>query len=205
MVTSVRVRYALELAKRRISGVDAKAQESLEKGITSLGSTIQEVRRISRDLRPGMLDDLGLGPAIQSLTDDFGTRTGIQTHFETVVFRGRLDREARIALYRIAQEALTNIERHSGATEVSITLRGTRRGAIMRISDNGRGMEWPRPIRRAKGGLGMRNMLERLEQLDGTLTVTSDSGGTTIEAQVPLTHMLAPNSRQTDEQRKPTQ
>lgn len=201
----VGVRYALELAKRRISGVDAKAQESLEKGITSLGSTIQEVRRISRDLRPGMLDDLGLGPAIQSLTDDFGTRTGIQTHFETVVFRGRLDREARIALYRIAQEALTNIERHSGATEVSITLRGTRRGAIMRISDNGRGMEWPRPIRRAKGGLGMRNMLERLEQLDGTLTVTSDSGGTTIEAQVPLTHMLAPNSRQTDEQRKPTQ
>jgi two-component system NarL family sensor kinase len=152
-----------------------------------------------------MLDDLGLGPAIQSLTDDFSTRTGIETQFETVVFRGRLDRESRLALYRIAQEALTNIERHSGATEVKVNLRGTRRGAILKIADNGRGMEWPVPARRTKGGLGMRNMLERLEQLDGTLTVTSDDSGTTIEAQVPLTHMLAPISRRTDDKRTHSQ
>ena len=201
----VGVRYKLELAKRRLGTDDPKAQDSLEQGINSLGGTIQEVRRISRDLRPGMLDDLGLGPAIQSLTDDFSTRTGIETQFETVVFRGRLDRESRIALYRIAQEALTNIERHSGATEVKVNLRGTRRGAILKIADNGRGMEWPVPARRTKGGLGMRNMLERLEQLDGTLTVTSDDSGTTIEAQVPLTHMLAPISRRTDDKRTHSQ
>ena len=79
------------------------AAESLEKGIDGLGGAIQEVRRISRDLRPGVLDDLGLGPAVQALTDAFSTRTNIETEFETVVFRNRLNREARIALYRIAQ------------------------------------------------------------------------------------------------------
>ena len=82
----------------------------------SLGEAITEVRRISRDLRPGVLDDLGLGPAIKTLAEDFQARTGITCEFATVVFRNRLDHDAKIALYRIAQEALTNIERHAGAT-----------------------------------------------------------------------------------------
>lgn len=194
----VGVRYALELARRRLSLGDERASESLDKGISSLGSAIQEVRRISRDLRPGVLDDLGLGPAIQALIEEFESRTGIKSDFETVVFRGRLDREGRIALYRIAQEALTNIDRHSEATAINISLRGTRNGALMRISDNGKGMEWPQPAK-ATGGLGMRNMQERLEQLGGTLKVKSEpGGGTTIEALVPLSHMLAPDNRAKD-------
>lgn len=192
----VGVRYALELARRRLSLGDARAPESLDKGITALGGAIQEVRRISRDLRPGVLDDLGLGPALQALTDDFAVRTGITVDFETVVFRNRLDRDARIALYRVAQEALTNIERHAKASNVSVHVSGTRNGAIMRISDDGQGMEWPiNPRRRsASSGLGMRNMQERIEQLDGTLHVESSSTGTVIEARVPLTHMLPPDS-----------
>lgn len=195
----VGVRYALDLARRRVQTGDDRATESLEKGITGLGGAIQEVRRISRDLRPGVLDDLGLGPALQALTEDFATRTGIDTDFETVVFRGRLDREARIALYRIAQEALTNIERHAAATHVEIFLRGTRAGALMRITDNGSGMHWPQPARRAKSGLGLRNMQERAEQLDGTLKISSGKDGTTIEALIPLTHMLPPDSRKKDD------
>lgn len=194
----VGVRYALELARRRLNLGDERASESLDKGIASLGSTIQEVRRISRDLRPGVLDDLGLGPALQALIEEFEARTGIKSDFETVVFRGRLDREGRIALYRIAQEALTNIDRHSGASEINISLRGTRNGALMRISDNGIGMDWPQPAK-ASGGLGMRNMQERLEQLGGTLTVNSAlGGGTTIEALIPLSHMLAPDNKAKD-------
>ncbi|MEJ6402281.1 cache domain-containing protein [Yoonia sp. 2307UL14-13] len=183
----VGVRYTLELARRKMGG----SGDTLQKGIDGLGHAIQEVRRISRDLRPGVLDDLGLGPALQALTDDFSKRTGITTDFETVVFRNRLDEEARIALYRIAQEALTNVERHAEATNVQISLKGHRNGAMLKIVDDGKGMVWPQPDRRSKG-LGLRNMQERIEQLGGTLRVLSSNTGTVIEAQVPLTHMLSP-------------
>lgn len=189
----VSVRYVLELARRRIANGDPRAGESLDKGIANLGGAIQEVRRISRDLRPGVLDDLGLGPALKALLEDFADRTNIEVDFETVVFRGRLDEEARIALYRVAQEALTNIERHARASRVSLTLQGTRAGAVMRIQDNGTGLP---SAQRTGAGLGLRNMLERIEQLGGTLTFeTARSGsrkGTLIEAIVPLTHMLSP-------------
>ncbi|WP_375281182.1 cache domain-containing protein [Pseudooctadecabacter sp.] len=184
----VSVRYALELARRRITSGDARAGTSLDKGIDALGGAIGEVRRISRDLRPGVLDDLGLAPALQSLIDDFSARTGIAVDFETVVFRGRLDEDARIALYRVAQEAFTNIERHAAATHVSMSLKGTAKGGIMRITDNGRGL-----TRRNSGGLGLRNMSERMEQLGGTFRVMASQNGTTIEARVPLSHMLPPN------------
>jgi len=192
----VGVRYALELTRRKLGGNPA-VSDSLNKGIDGLGSTIQEVRRISRDLRPGVLDDLGLGPALQSLTDDFSTRTGIITELETVVFRNRLDPEARIALYRIAQEALNNIERHAEAKNVQIVLKGHRKGAMLRIRDDGVGMIWPRPVRRQNAGLGLRNMQERIEQLGGTLRILSartGQTGTVIEAQVPLSHMLRPQN-----------
>ncbi|MDW4547923.1 cache domain-containing protein [Defluviimonas sp. D31] len=186
----VGVRYALELARRRLSLGDARAAESLSTGIEHLSGAIAEVRRISRDLRPGVLDDLGLGPALQVLMEEFGKRTGIATEFETVVFRNRLDQDAKIALYRIAQEALTNVEKHAGATKVKLVVRGHKRGAMMRIEDNGRGMASVREDE--AGGLGLRNMAERMEQLDGTLRILSSRGGTVIEAQVPLSHMLPP-------------
>ena len=137
----VGVRFALDNASRRFKrGEIERAIPPLDKGITNLATAITEVRRISRDLRPGVLDDLGLGPALKTLTDEFSARTGIKSHFTTVVFRNRLDQEAKIALYRIAQEALTNIERHSGATRVTMDLRGHENGATMRISDNGSGL-----------------------------------------------------------------
>ncbi|WP_170752653.1 cache domain-containing protein [Ruegeria lacuscaerulensis] len=190
----VGVRYALDNARRRLErGDDAGARDPLGKGIDHLGSAITEVRRISRDLRPGVLDDLGLGPALKALTDDFRDRTGTDTEFSTVVFRNRLDQDSKIALYRIAQEALTNIERHSGATRVTIDLRGHKKGATMRITDNGRG------LRSAPGdgstGIGLRNMQERIEQLDGSLRILSSRGprsGTVIEVSLPLSHLLPP-------------
>ncbi len=187
----VGVRYALELTKRRFQIKDDRVGDSLDKGIAGLGSAIQEVRRISRDLRPGVLDDLGLGPALQSLADEFGQRTGVDVTVETVVFRGRLDQEARISLYRIAQEALTNIERHSDAQTVTIMLKGNRAGGRLKITDNGKGMS---EDSMQKPGLGLRNMQERIEQLGGTITITSTRDGTTIDAQVPLTHMLSPHA-----------
>ncbi|MFA3917914.1 cache domain-containing protein [Ruegeria hyattellae] len=188
----VGVRYALDNARRRLMRGDGDAAAApLEKGLDNLSSAITEVRRISRDLRPGVLDDLGLGPALKTLTDDFSERTGIETGFSTVVFRNRLDQDSKIALYRIAQEALTNIERHSGATSVSIDLRGHKKGATMRIADNGRGL----PQDKRGAGLGLRNMQERIEQLDGSLRILSSRGprsGTVIEIDLPLSHLLPP-------------
>ena len=193
----VGVRFTLDNARRRLARGDYdKSQEPLDKGLNNLGTAISEVRRISRDLRPGVLDDLGLGPALKALTDDFAARTGIDTDFSTVVFRNRLDQDSKIALYRIAQEALTNIERHSGATHVSVDIRGHTKGATMRISDNGSGL--PSQKSRTGPGIGLRNMQERIEQLDGTLRILSSrgtQGGTVIEARPPLSHLLPPGGK----------
>ncbi|MEP3346099.1 MAG: cache domain-containing protein [Litoreibacter sp.] len=196
------IRYTLELAKRRVLGGDVKADESIDKGITGLTEAIHEVRRISSDLRPGVLDDLGLGPALKSLIDEFSQRTGIETEFKTVVFRNLLDKDSKIALYRIAQEALTNVERHAEATHVYIEVLGHRSGATMRIEDNGRGISGPKS-RSVIGGLGLRNMQERLDQLKGNLRVLSSPDGTTIEASVPLSHMLSVESTASTPAAKP--
>ena len=179
----VGVRYALELARRQLAKDDPNAPVSLDRGVEMLGGAITEVRRISRDL--------GLGPALKALTEEFQTRTGIKTELETVVFRNRLDEEARIALFRIAQEALTNIERHAEATEVTIKLAGHRTGATLLISDDGRGFDMAERAKAGRG-LGLRNMAERMEQLGGTLTIYSLSPGTAIDATVPLKHILTP-------------
>ncbi|MEM6759185.1 MAG: cache domain-containing protein [Pseudomonadota bacterium] len=199
----VGVRYALDSARRKLAKTPDDAGAPLKQGIDNLGTAIAEVRRISRDLRPGALDDLGLGPALKALVDDFAERTETAVTFDTVVFRNRLDQDAKIALYRIAQEALTNIERHANASSVSVDLRGHARGATLRISDNGRGL----PARRDQttAGLGLRNMQERMEQLDGQLRILSPQGksttGTVVEATVPLSHLLPPEDTAKSQER----
>lgn len=199
----VGIRYALDSARRKIDHDDASAKSALDRAAEALRLAISEVRRISRDLRPGVLDDLGLGPAIKALCEDFSERTGIKTDFSTVVFRNRLDQDAKIALYRIAQEALTNVERHANATRVMVDLRGHTNGATLRIMDNGRGLTAERTRSGSASGLGLRNMQERIEQLDGTLVLRAPRGsegsqGTVIEAQVPLSHMLPPTDTAQD-------
>jgi two-component system NarL family sensor kinase len=194
--TLVGIRYALDVTRRQLSAEDRDVPKTLDKGIEGLASAVQEIRSISRDLRPGVLDDLGLGPALKTLTEEFSKRTGITPEFSTVVFRNRLDADAKIALYRVAQEALTNIERHANASVVRVSVRGDRRGAILTISDDGQGVDPSRKAasRSANGGSGMRNMQERMEQLNGAFSVTSSREGTTIEARLPLSHMLSPDS-----------
>lgn len=186
------IRYTLELARKRVKSGDSKASDSINQGIGGLTEAIHEVRRISADLRPGVLDDLGLGPALKSLINEFSRRTGIETDFKTVVFRNLLDKDAKIALYRIAQEALTNVERHAKASHVAIEILGHRNGATMRIQDNGTGIIGKKSRDGLVGGLGLRNMQERIDQLKGTLRVLSSDNGTIIEASVPLSHMLSP-------------
>ncbi|UWQ16234.1 cache domain-containing protein [Jannaschia sp. M317] len=186
----VGIRFRLELARRLTAKGDPKAEGAVDSAIEGLQGAITEVRRISHDLRPGVLDDLGLGPALKSLCEAFAARTGLPVEFRTVVFRNRLDIESKTALYRIAQEALTNVERHAQASRVSVQVFGHRNGASLRVEDDGRG------ISQAGAGLGLRNMAERIEQLDGTLTISAGTQGqgTVVEATVPLSHLLKPSS-----------
>ncbi len=199
----VGVRYALDTARRKLDRGDPTAANPLAKGIETLGDAIAEVRRISRDLRPGMLDDLGLGPAIKNLTEEFSERTGITTEFTTVVFRNRLDPEAKIALYRIAQEALTNVERHANASKVQVDLRGHNKGATLRIEDNGQGFQDARD--QPSMGLGLRNMQERVDQLEGRFRMfTPRKGtGTVVEVSVPLSHLLPPEPDEATTRKQP--
>lgn len=192
----VGVKFTFGTARRKLDLGDPKTPETLDLGLANLSTAIQEVRRISRDLRPGVLDDLGLGPALKALVEEFGERTGIKTEFHTVAFRNRLHADAKFSLYRIAQEALTNVERHSGASYISVDVRSHKNGATMRISDNGKGFA---PSRRDEDnpflGLGLRNMQERTEQLGGNFRITSSKKGTEIEVQVPLAQVLDPQDQ----------
>jgi len=184
--TLVGLRYALDIVARQLGPKEAKARTSIANTQAGLNTAINEVRRISRDLRPGILDDLGLSPALKALIDDFSERTGMETEFETVVFRNRLTAEAKTALYRVAQEALTNIERHADATKVKVKVFGHTKGATLSISDNGSGFDPDQ----GKSGLGLRNMAERIEHLNGILKIKSSKKGTKIEATLPLSNML---------------
>jgi signal transduction histidine kinase len=146
--------------------------------------TLQNVRRLAVELRPSALDDFGLAPALERLAEAFGEQSGITVDIETNVHSERLDPEIETALYRIVQEALTNVAKHAEATRVSIVV--TRRGSSVTavIEDDGQGFG-------AGGGtgdgLGLVGMKERVGLLGGRLALESTEGaGTTVVAEVPV-------------------
>jgi two-component system NarL family sensor kinase len=191
----VAARYMLDLALAKVrSGADDTAA-IIQRGANGLNNAIKEVRRISHDLRPGLLDDLGLSAALEALTSSFSERTGIVVDLKTVAFKNVLLPEARTALYRVAQEALTNIERHAQASEVRIVLTSSGGGAQLLIEDNGRGFA-DRDGKGRSGGLGLRNMQERMEHFGGSLDVRTSPRGTTLRARLPksiyLTNKVEP-------------
>lgn len=178
------VRYTIDLARRKVeSGADG-APEAIGKGADALNGAIKEVRRLSHDLRPGALDDLGLSAALEALTHNFAERTGIAVTLEAVAFKNMLLPEARTALYRVAQEALNNIDRHAKATAVTIALSSPHGRVQMVITDNGKGFARDG---RSRGGLGLRNMQERMAHFGGKMLVETSPQGTTLRAILPKT------------------
>lgn len=189
------VRYTIDLARRKVeSGADG-AFEAIGKGAEALNGAIKEVRRLSHDLRPGVLDDLGLTAALEALTDNFADRTGIPVELESVAFKNLLLPEAKTALYRVAQEALNNIERHANASAVSIRLSSTQGRVQMVIADNGHGFAHQDRKRGSArpGGLGLRNMQERMAHFGGKLLVETTASGTTLRAVLPKSIILKTN------------
>ncbi|MQB44027.1 cache domain-containing protein [Rhizobium sp. ICMP 5592] len=186
------VRYVMDLASRKVRNQVDDAATTIERGVDALNSAIKDIRRLSHDLRPRVLDDLGLTAALTALANNFAERTGIATEIESAGFTSTLKPEASTALYRVAQEALTNVERHSGATLLAIKLWSERGRARLRISDNGTGFEG---AGEGQGGLGLRNMQERMAHFHGLLLVQSTADGTTLTAMLPKSANASPGTR----------
>ncbi|APO78408.1 sensor histidine kinase protein (plasmid) [Rhizobium etli 8C-3] len=181
------VRYAIDLASRKVASQAEDAARAIDRGAEALNGAIKEVRRLSHDLRPRALDDLGLTPALKALCDNFSERTGIETRLEALPFKNMLKSEASTALYRVAQEALNNVERHSGASRVDIRIWSVGGRVRMTISDNGNGFDetMAEGKKALGGGLGLRNMQERLAHFGGLLLIKTTSAGTILTAMLP--------------------
>jgi two-component system, NarL family, sensor histidine kinase DevS len=146
--------------------------------------TLQDVRRLAVELRPKALDDFGLVPAVERLVETFTSSTGIVVQFEARLGEERLPSEVETTLYRVVQEALTNVAKHAGARTVSVVLGRRDSSATAVVEDDGEG--FGRADEDA-GGIGLAGMRERLALLDGRLVVESDpASGTTLVAEVPL-------------------
>jgi PAS domain S-box-containing protein len=154
-----------------------------------LGKTAEEVERISRDLRPGVLEHLGLAAVLRTSSREFADRTGISVRPVCLPLTARLPADTELALYRIFQEALSNVERHGRARHVTVCLR--QRAALVQlvIKDDGIGFEPdPHPTRQKRSaGLGLLSMSERATVVGGTFKIKSIRGaGTEIAVTVPL-------------------
>jgi signal transduction histidine kinase len=147
-------------------------------------STLQDVRRLAVELRPAALDDFGLVPAIERLRDGVEEQGGLTVDVQSPFGDERLPSETETALYRIVQEALTNVMKHAAATRVTVRLSRSDKNVVLVIQDDGKGFE---PGRARDGGLGLVGMRERVALLGGRLTVeSSEGGGTLLKAEVPL-------------------
>jgi len=146
------------------------------------------VHRFARGLRPAVLDDLGLVPALHAALQAFTLRSGIRARLIASPRAEQLSSEASTVLFRVAQEALTNVERHAHASNVRVTVALQAHGVGMDIHDDGRSFKAGRASA-SRGGarLGLLAMRERLEMVGGTLAIDSASGqGTTLSAHIPL-------------------
>ncbi len=145
------------------------------------------VHRFARELRPAVLDDLGLIPALHSYMKSFTERTGVRTHLTAFAGVELLNMTRRTALFRVAQEALTNVGRHAQATRVEVNIRKRPDGVGMEIADDGKSFQVQRVLlARGNKRLGLLGMKERLEMVGGRFGVESAPGkGTSIQAFVP--------------------
>jgi signal transduction histidine kinase len=147
-----------------------------------LEDAVDSVRRIALSLRPSMLDDLGLVAALEWQAREVAGRAGIDIEVQAAESAGELPESHRTCIFRVAQEALRNCARHSGATKVRVALDKAVRGVTLAIEDNGRGFGAGRTR-----GLGLLGMEERVSQLGGSFRLQSEPGrGTTVLAELPL-------------------
>ncbi len=173
----------------RLSAHDGTAKREAIKLRAMLGRAAEEVERISRDLRPSVLDQMGLVAALRHTSREFEKRTGVPVKLAFAPLPARMPVDAELALYRILQETLKNVERHSRARRVVVSLRQQGAFARLAVSDDGVGFHQDHhPTGREEtAGLGLLGMRERAAYVGGALLVRSvRRSGTRIEARIPL-------------------
>jgi len=182
---------ALTAAKINLQAAMEESDPAKSKRIQETAAILErllgQVRQISLNLRPAMLDDLGLVPALRSLLDELGRRASVAVRFSAKNIPEHLDPEIQTTCFRIAQEAITNAVRHAGATQIDVDLRREDGSFRLQVHDDGRGFEMPSPQSQTIG-LGLLGMKERAALVGGRTKITSAPGeGTTVDANLPLT------------------
>jgi two-component system, NarL family, sensor histidine kinase UhpB len=147
-----------------------------------VGRSLETIRRLARELRPSALDDLGLVAALDAHAQEFGRRTGIEVRFVHDGAQPRLDPPIELALFRVAQEALTNAAKHAGVRVATLRFVASDRLAVLVISDDGRGFD----TASAAAGVGLYSMRERMLLVGGLLTINAGERGVEVRAEAPL-------------------
>lgn len=185
----VSIKLQIEAGIIRLQGnaeQQRKARASFERTAEELNKVLGEVRRISHDLRPTLLDDLGLAAALDHLAEEFSQHSGAPVSFTSQGNAEKLPPAVGTVLFRIAQEALTNIERHAGARRIDLALSCVRGRVVLSIVDDGAGFDPEGVETHPQRGIGLRNMMERLDAIGGTLAIVSSEAGTAVHASVEL-------------------
>jgi two-component system sensor histidine kinase UhpB len=180
---------ALKLDLAWVSGRLPRSQRPLLDKLATMSdhvdATIQSIRRIATELRPGILDDLGLVAALEWQANEFQSRTGIQCHVASTLQDTLLDADLNTTFFRIFQETLTNIMRHANATQVNVNSTTDAGWIVLTVQDNGRGI-MPGEIRDRRS-IGLLGMEERAALLGGEFSISGEPGrGTTVTVRIPL-------------------
>jgi PAS domain S-box-containing protein len=163
----------------------ARIREKLQAMLKVTDATIHAVRRLASELRPSILDDLGLVDAIESHAQEFQTRTGLALYFQRPSQEVRLNEEQSTAVFRIFQEAITNIVRHANATRADVAMVEQNGEFVLTIRDDGRGIREQDGVNNLS--LGCRGMRERARLLGGKVDISGLEGqGTTVRVQIPI-------------------
>ncbi len=186
LLTGINVRLATlkieaSASSKGISRKISSTQKLVEK-------SVDVVHRFARELRPAVLDDLGLIPALHSFLKSFSEKTGLRVSLKAFAGLEKLSNAKRTVLYRVAQESLTNVARHAQASRVEVCIRKLPDAVLMLIKDDGKSFEVDQIVQARKSQrLGLLGMRERVEMVGGAFGVVSAPGhGTTIRAQVPF-------------------
>jgi len=169
-------------AERAAEGDPAMAPDALRRVADAVRDSLDEVRRIARELRPEALDDLGLVNALIALCNRVGAQDGTQVRRELQGDLPALSPDVELVVYRIAQESLTNALRHSGARSATVSLTADAESLTLRVADDGRGM----PAQLPAGTAGIAGMRERALLVGGRLSIESGPEGTEVRLTIPV-------------------
>jgi PAS domain S-box-containing protein len=186
--TLVGINVHLATLTRAAAGAPMGLRQKIARTQLMLEKSVEKVHQFARQLRPALLDDLGLIPALHGFLKSFTKRTGVRASLTVFAAVERLDTARRTVLFRVAQEALTNVARHAQANQVEVIIQKLQDGICMKIKDDGKSFQVDRVTPgRGSTHLGLLGMRERLEMVGGGFDVESAPGnGTTITAKIPL-------------------